>query len=222
MLTNLDRDLWIREEPLRFLGVDIGRIMTVLGLPGGDLLVHSPAELTDDLRTALDDRGSVRYVVPASKLHGHLHMEQYRDAYPEVELLAAPGLPGRRSDLTFDGLLGSVPDPRWAESVDQAAIQGNRFLPEIAFYHRPSSTLLLGDAGCEAPLHLRALARLAGVDGRVGPPPDFRATVTNESTLRRSIERLFEWEFDRIVPGHGSIVEGDARRRLREGYDWLL
>jgi hypothetical protein len=60
----------------------MGRRMNVVRLAGGGLLIHSPAELADELRRELDQLGEVRFVVPASNLHGHLFMEQYRDAYP--------------------------------------------------------------------------------------------------------------------------------------------
>lgn len=66
--------------------------MAVIRLAGGGLLIHSPASLSNELRAALDQLGEVRCVIPASELHRHLYMEQYRDAYPQAQLLAAPGL----------------------------------------------------------------------------------------------------------------------------------
>ncbi|GAB3019576.1 DUF4336 domain-containing protein [Natronobiforma cellulositropha] len=218
-------NLWTYEEPLRFLGVEIGRIMTVVRLSSGGLFVHSPAELTPQLHAALERLGAVRFVVPASKLHGHLYMEQYRAAWPDVELFAAPGLDGRRTDLTFDGLLGDTPDPRWATDIDQVAIMGNRLLTELAFVHRPSRTLLLGDIGYHigpgSPLRTRLYARLVGVYRRIGPPIDYRLTVTNEATLRRSMHEVLAWEFDRVVPGHGDVLETGGKRAVLEGFGWL-
>ncbi|WP_435154522.1 DUF4336 domain-containing protein [Haladaptatus sp. DFWS20] len=226
MLSRLDSNLWIHEEPLRFFGLEIGRIMTVVRLSSGGLFVQSPARLTPELKETLDDLGGVRFVVPASKLHGHLHMEQYREAYPDAELLAAPGLASRRTDLTFDALLGSVPDPRWSADIDQIAIMGHRWLTEIAFFHRPSRTLIVGDVGYhvtpEEPLSLRLLGRVAGVYDRVGPPIDFRLTVANEATLRRSIRNVLGWNFDRVIPGHGSVLESGGREAVLDGFDWLL
>lgn len=221
MLQALSDRLFVREEPLRFLGVEIGRICTVVRLSGGGLLVHSTARLTPAFERALDALGDVRFVVPASKLHGHLHMEEYREAYPRSELLAAPGLAARRPDLEFDALLGSVPDPRWSADLDQVAVMGNRFITELAFFHRPSRTLILGDVGyhltSEAPPPTRLLARLAGVHERLGPTPDFRWTIRNDRTFRASIRRILEWEFDRVIPGHGSMVETGGRRRSSRG-----
>lgn len=226
MLTRRDDQLWTHEEPLRFLGFEIGRTMTVIELSTGGLFVQSPAELTPELRRSLDALGDVRFVVPASKLHGHLYMEQYRDSYPDTELLAAPGLAARRPDLRFDGLLGDSPDPRWSLDVDQVAIMGNRWLTEMAFLHRPSRTVILGDVGYHVdgsyPLKTRLMARAAGVYKRVGPTLDFRLTMRNEATFRRAMRDVLAWEFDRVIPGHGSIVERDGKRAVVEGFEWLL
>jgi hypothetical protein len=64
-LTELGSGLWVVQVPLRFLGLQLGRNMAVVRLRDGGLLVHSPAPLSDELRSALDDLGSVRFVVPA-------------------------------------------------------------------------------------------------------------------------------------------------------------
>ncbi|WP_200862318.1 hypothetical protein [Candidatus Halobonum tyrrellensis] len=117
------------EEPLRFFGTRINRLMTVIRLTDGSLFAQSPAELTPAVKKALDELGPVKFVVPTSKLHGHLYMEQYRDAYPDVKLFAAPGLPARHLDVRFDGLLGSTPDPRWSADIDQVALMGTGGLP---------------------------------------------------------------------------------------------
>ncbi|MFB9806896.1 DUF4336 domain-containing protein [Haladaptatus pallidirubidus] len=135
--------------------------MIVIRLSNDDLFINSPASLTRDCIAALNELGRVRYITPASKLHGHLHMEDYKRAFPEAELFAAPGLDRRRSDLTFDGLLGSAPDQRWAPTIDQAAFLGHWWLTEIEFFHRPSKTLILGDIcynlGSKMPLKTKQL-----------------------------------------------------------------
>ncbi|ELY38464.1 DUF4336 domain-containing protein [Natronorubrum tibetense] len=226
MFTQRGDRFWTYEEPLRFFGVELGRIMSVMKLSSGGLFVQSPAELTPELKRALDDLGEVRFVAATSKLHGHLYMEQYRAAYPDVELLAAPGLAARRTDLQFDHLLGDTPDPRWGTDIDQAAIVGHRWLTEIAFFHRPSRTLILGDVGFHigerSPLKTRLVARTLRIYERISPPIELRLTITNEATFRRSIRDVLAWDFDRVVPGHGEIVDSGGKRAVLDGYDWLL
>jgi uncharacterized protein DUF4336 len=225
VLRTLAPEIWVAEAPLRWLGVELGRRMTVIRLSSGELLVHSPAELTPGLRGALDELGDVRFVVPASRFHGHLYMEQYSEAYPQVELFAAPGLERRRKDLSFQGLLGNEVDPRWREDVDHVLFGGSRFLTEVEFLHRPSGSLILGDVcmnlGPDRPLLSRAFVCLDGVYQRFAMPRTIRLTVRNKRSARLSLERMLEWEFDRVVVGHGDVVESGGRHALAEALGWL-
>jgi Domain of unknown function (DUF4336) len=218
-------ELWVVETPLRFRGIEVGRRMTVVRLASGGLLIHSPAPLTPDLREALGQLGEVRFVVPASSLHGHLFMEQYRGAYPDVELFSVPGLDRKRRDLEFDGLLGSSPDPRWGEEVDQVALLGHRFVTEIVFLHRASRTVIVGDLGFtvgeSAPSPLRAFARAARIYGQLRPTPMFRLGLRNRAAARRSLDQILDWDFDRVVVGHGESLETGGKSALRSAYSWL-
>lgn len=213
------------EAPLRYLGVQMGRRMTVVRLATGGLWIHSPVPLDHQLRGELADRGPVRFVVPASDLHGHLFMEQYRAAYPDARLFAAPGLADKRKDLTFDGELGPTPDASWAEDLDQAPLEGHR-LGEIEFFHRPSRTLIAGDlifnVGSDRPLLTRLFCNGLRLRRRVGPTPMFRSSVRDKPAARRSLDRILAWNFDRVIPGHGDIIDSGGHRAVEEGLGgWL-
>lgn len=221
MLRELGEGLWTVRAPLRFLGMHVGRSMSVVPVADGGLLVHCPAPLDGELRVALDGLGTVRFVVPASALHGHVFTEQYRDAYPEAELSAAPGL-ARRRDLSFAGELGDEPDPRWASELDQALFRGHKLFPEVVFLHRPSRTLLTGDFAWHVTRRLSVGARLwARWRHGVRPTPGSRLMVRHRSAACASLERILRWDFDRIIPGHGEIVESGGRAALAAGNAWL-
>jgi hypothetical protein len=226
LLRELADGLWIHEAPLRFMGAPAGRIMNVVRLGDGGLFVHSPAPLADPLRAALDELGEVRFVVAPSRLHGHVSMADYRDAYPAAELLAGPGLPRRRPDLEFAAELGDAPDPRWAPVLDQALFRGNPLLPEAEFLHRPSRTLILADLAMHFGDHsnrtMRAFARVAGMYGRLRATPFFRVTTRRRSAARADLERILAWPFDRVVPGHGAVWESGGRDALRREWAHVL
>lgn len=214
--------LHVWEAPLRMLGIEVGRRMTVVTLADGSLAIHSPAELTPAARAWLETLGQPRYVVPASLLHGHLFMEQYAGAYPALELFAAPGLPGRRTDLRFAGVLGASPEAGWAAALDQTLFEGNRALTEVVFLHRSSATLIVGDLVWNNAPPLPLPARVwGGVRRRVAPTPAFRLAIRDRAAARRSLDRILSWDFDRIVVGHGPIVERGGREALARAYDWL-
>jgi hypothetical protein len=218
-------DLWVVETPLRFRGIEVGRRMTVVRLASGSLLIHSPAPLSVALREALAQLGEVRFVVPASSMHGHLFMEEYQAAYPAAELFSAPGLDRKRKDLAFAGLLGSAPDPAWSQDLDQAAVLGHRFVTELVFLHRPSGTLIVGDLcfriGEGAPRPMRAVARAMGAYDQARPTPMFRLGLRNRIAARRSLDRVLSWDFDRIILGHGEPIEAGGPGALRDAYAWL-
>lgn len=225
-LREIGDGLWIHQAPLRFAGVQAGRTMNVVELGGGGLFVHSPAPLDEPLRGALDALGEVRFVAAPSRLHGHLWMEQYRDAYAAVELLAGPGLARRRRELSFAAELGESPDPRWAGVLDQAPFRGNPLLPEVEFLHRPSRTLIAGDLalhfGPHSPPLTRAIARAGLMHERLRPTPLFRVLTIRRAAARGDMRRILSWDFDRVIPGHGAVWESGGHAALSREWSRLL
>jgi hypothetical protein len=153
-------------------------------------------------------------------------MEQYRAAYPGVELLAGPGLRKRRKDVDFDADLSERPDARWGDVLDQAPFRGNRLLPEIEFLHRPSRTLILADLAMnlgESPSRAtRALIRLGGMRGRLRATPVFRLTTRDRAAAGRDLQRILAWDFDRVIPGHGAVWESGGKEALRREWSRVL
>jgi hypothetical protein len=202
------------ESTVRFYGVRIQTRMTVVQLSGTRLFVHSPVPLDADLRRDLDRLGEVAFVVSPNKIH-HLSIGEYIDAYPRAKVFASPGLPERRPDLAFAGVLGDQPEPGWAAELDQAAIRGNVFFAEIVFLHRASRTLIVTDLVENldretASLFGRTLARLFGVGSKPVASPEHRLYTNDAPSAARSFERIRSWDFERIVLSHGALIESDG------------
>ena len=219
MLEPFGADLWVAHAELTLLGVPAGRWMAVARLPGGALWVHSPAPLDDALRRALKELGEVRWVVAASRLHGHLSMDRYRVAFPHAELLAPPGLARRRKDLVFDG---SLPGHQWDGVLEQELLRGHRLLDEVEFFHRPSRTAILGDAVWNvAPSDPRRVRLWAGRRSGPGPTRAFRLGFRDRAAARTSIDRMLAWDPELLVCGHGDPIPSGGRAALAEAYAWL-
>jgi hypothetical protein len=41
-------------------------------------------------------------------------------------------------------------------------------------------------------------------------------------TNKGNTTKVLNWDFKRVIMAHGSIVEIDAKRRFKEGYEWFL
>lgn len=90
-----------------------------------------------------DSLGVVRYLVAPNSLH-YLFLQEWRAAYPQATVYAAPGLRERRGELAIDieltGQRGA-----WSDEVDHVVVRGNRITTEAVFFHRRSRTVLFTD-----------------------------------------------------------------------------
>ncbi|TVQ89591.1 MAG: hypothetical protein EA397_14545 [Deltaproteobacteria bacterium] len=209
--------LHVHETHQRFYGLEVGARMTVLELRGG-LLIHSPIGVDPASVQAL---GPLRWVLAPNLLH-HLYAGPWIDA--GAEGWAAPGLPQKRPDLSFTGVIGEAPSP-FGDEVELLPLRSFPIANEVALLHRASRTLVLTDLVFNfqptAPLLTRAaMFCLCGY-------PGCRTTLLERATMKRALAReelttLLSWDFDRLIMAHGQIIEQDGRRALERAYAWLL
>ncbi len=226
MLHELGPGLWEHRGWTRVVGVPLPRRMVVARLePGGGrapgLWVWSPNRLDPALRAAVDALGPVAEVVAPSRFH-HAHLEAWREAYPAARVWAAPGLPEKRPDLRFDGVLGAEAPEGWGEALALAPLEGAPSSSEVEVLHRPSGTLIVTDlvfhVGAEAPWLTRLATRANGAYGRVTPTRVFRGFVEDRRAVRRTVDRLLGWSWDRLVMAHGEVVETGGRAALERAF----
>jgi len=216
--------LWIAEMPASRLGFEFGARMTVIRLSSGELFIHSPIELPGSLKQQLDALGTVQYVVSPYRMH-YMHLLDFARAYPTARFYAPPGL-GEVEGVTFAGVLRDTPEPEWAADLEQIVIRGNALDNEVDFFHRASRTLILTDLCFNIPAErsftTRVLAGVLGVLERCAPTRTFRLLSRRPAVLRKCIEHILSWDFDRIILAHGRIVESGGRMILRDAFSWLL
>lgn len=224
-LRQLADDLWVAEQSQKFFGLAVGARMTVMRLPGEQLLLHSPIQLDPSLREQLDALGRVCFVVAPSRLH-HLYAGDAVRDYPGARLWVAPGLEKKRPDLRFEAILGDEAPAEWRGQVDQAFFAGRPYENEVAFCHRASRTLITCDLafnfGPSAPLPTRFFMSLIRSYGHLGPTKLDPLLIRDRALARASLERILAWDFDRVIVSHGDVHERGGREILREGYAWLL
>lgn len=217
--------LWVAEHGLRVAGMELGRRMTIVRLPDGGLWLHSPSRPGAELRARLGPIGPVRFLVAPNRFH-HRWLDTWQAAYPAAELIGAPGLADKRDDLEFDGTLGRTADPRWTDAIEQHLVGGAPRLSEVVFHHRATRTLVVTDL-C---FHLRPaslswtglVTRALGTYRRLATSRLVRLAIEDRDAFRDSIERILAWDVERLVMGHGEIVQDGAGERLRRAFEWLL
>ncbi|MFC7736058.1 DUF4336 domain-containing protein [Roseomonas sp. GCM10028921] len=206
--------------------------MTVLRMPDGGLLLHSPTRFTRALKTELEAIGPIRHLVAPNIAHWTF-MKDWQEACPEATTWAAPGLRGRgqvrRSGLRLDFDLGEETPIPWGGAIENVLVPGGAGFHEVAMFHRPSRTLLLTDLVInmeerKLPLPLRPIVRLFGSTAPDGmPPPYLRAVVKwRHAEASRAASRLVALHPERVIFAHGRWFERDGAAHLRRSLRWLL
>lgn len=125
--------LWIVYGPaVRWFTMPFPTRMVVVRLADSSLFVHSPIELTADVRKAVEELGAPRYLVSPNKIH-HLFWAQWQNVYKDALSFSPPGLHLKLRDLSFDGELGDHPHPGWARDIDQIVFRGSRIFDEVVW-----------------------------------------------------------------------------------------
>lgn len=222
-LTPIATDLWVARRPLKLVVGDIGARMTVVRLQDGSLFVHSPVRLDEGTRRALDALGPVGCIVAPNKVH-HLFVADYLTAYPQAAAYAAPGLPEKRRDLHFHGVLDDRALPQWQSDLDQHLFRGAPAVSEVVFFHGATRTLILTDLAFNAPATAtgaRVFHWLVGARGRFGPHRFMRLLIRDRNAARQSLARVLQWDFDRIIVSHGDVLETGGREKLSAAFAFL-
>jgi hypothetical protein len=225
VLRQLDQDIWVIDHDLRMLGLELGTRTTLVRLSSGDLFMHSPGPLSVHLAQQIDALGAVRCIVAPNRFH-HLYVSENAKAYQAASVHLAPGLEKKRKDLSYNEVLGDTPSRIWSKDIDQIRFEGAPTFDEVAFLHRASRTLILTDLafnfGHAPSFGTRLFLKLNGALGAFGPSRMMRMLVRDREKARVAMERILEWNFDRIIVSHGDVLEGDARHILRTSYAWLV
>jgi len=222
--------IYIVEYPIHYGGMDLFSRMTLVRLDDGTLWVHSPCNVDAQLKPEIDKLGEVAYIIAPGDFH-HLHVAEFQNAYPNAETFLCPGLEKKRADLKFDWILGNQPDHRWHEEFEQVVIQGTRIISEVAFVHKPSKTLILVDllenigddytheAGTwlkfwwKAVFHMWYNPKAA---------PEYQIAWGNKEIVRKGLEKILSWDFERIILAHGNLIESDAKAVAEKAWGNVL
>jgi glyoxylase-like metal-dependent hydrolase (beta-lactamase superfamily II) len=199
--------------------------MTLVRLRDGGLWVHSPLAVDAKMRAEIDRLGPVRAVVAPCRFH-FLDVNSFRASYPESVLFISPGLARKWRSLPFTGVLDDRPPRAWEGDLQQLVFRGHPALDEVVFFHPASRTLILTDlmmsAHAESHRLWRTLGKVAQVYDKPSPPAGILWTFFPRSLARKSMQRILDWDFDRIVFAHGNPIPTDGKRIFHEAFQQLL
>jgi hypothetical protein len=231
MLERVHDTLWIANgDIVRFYGFPYPTRSVIARFINGDLWVWSPVRLSPELRTKLGLLGRVAHLVSPNKLH-HLHLEDWKAAYPKAELWGPQSTIRRHRGVQFREPLQDMPPASWQPDFDQAWFRGSVAMDEIVFLHRPSQTVIVADlieALCDRFVRehwrwwWRPLAVLGGITAdKPSTPLDWRLSFVHRAAAREARAKVLSWDCERVIMAHGEWRRSGGHAFLKRSLEWL-
>jgi hypothetical protein len=229
-------NIWVVDGPIVYMqaygtNLPFPTRMTVIRLSNSDLFIHSPIELTDNLKAEIDALGTVRHLISPNKIH-YAYIGQWSEVYPNAIKWASPGVRERATkmgfNLNFDQDLSEKPDSAWADEIDQIIVRGSWCIEEVVFFHKPSHTLILTDLIENFELNkvskkYNFLIKLSGAVNPDGKTPlDMQLTFWGgKARARTAVRQMLAWKPDKIILAHGRWYPENGTDELKRAFRWL-
>lgn len=232
MLREIARNLWVAEQPLKYLGLSVGTRMTVIRLKNGELVIISPIKTDSEMLSELNEIGRVSYIV-APNLYHYLFVADFKALYPKAQLWAAPDLKLKKPELPIDRVITDC-EKECFEGVEYLlfdgfktlSLNGASTLNECVFFHLETQTLILTDTAFHFdesfPLLTQLVTRAIGGYKNLSPSSLERLATKETDRVKQAVKNVLAWDFQRVIMAHGSILERDAKRQFQKGYEKFL
>ncbi|WP_217696623.1 DUF4336 domain-containing protein [Photobacterium proteolyticum] len=227
LLTEHTRDrIWTNDYPVHYAGLDFFSRMTVIRLIDDRLLLHSPCHISPALKAQLDQLGEVAYIVAPGSYH-YQHIVSAQDTYPLAQTMICPGVEQKVPDLQFSEFLcDKVPDC-WVDDFDQVLVRGAKYMWEVAFFHKPSRTLILVDlvenigdktkgVGWGMKFWWKLVFRMWN---HPKPAPEYQLGWKDKVAARQSLLQILNWDFERVIISHGDLINHNAKEIVRQAWE---
>ena len=217
--------IWLQEYPIHYAGCDFNARMSVIRISALQLLLHSPCEIDAPTKDSISALGDVACIVAPGSYH-HLHIPSAQAAFPNAETYICPGVERKRPEIDFDWFLGDRPPEIWVGALDQVLVRGNKYIWEVVFFHKPSKTLLVVDlienitdqtpnVNWTLKLWWKVVFHMWN---HPKPAPEYQLGWKDKAAATKSLQRILDWDFERIVLSHGDLIERDAKATARAAW----
>ncbi|CAL1708877.1 unnamed protein product [Somion occarium] len=220
----------------RFFGLfPMGGRSTAVKLSDGSVWVVASTPLSPETKETVDNMGIVKYIIAPDVDH-HLFLSEWKKAYPEARLIGVQGLPDKMEShrWKYDGLYGiDSSETRYGfEDEIQSCYFSGFSKKDVAFLHIPSKTLIVADLIFNLPANeqfskSKTSSKIPFLFPKLEPygkaMRDFVwGEGKNKDEMRKDAKTVASWDFERIIPCHGDVIENDAKKAWESAYSRYL
>lgn len=215
-------------------------------LQNGTLAVFSPVALTDETRTRMSKMGTVKYITATDQEH-HIFLDEWHKAFPDAKVIGPDSLAPKREksgqalpwSVLFKKSEATTIDADFDREFDYEYVDAHAN-KELVFNHKPSRTLIEADLLFNLPA-TEQMSK-SGVSPHAGLLTKLFVAINNtqgsaiwqkrfmwhaisagdRQGFNKSIAKIDGWDFDRIIPCHGDVIESGGKGIFRKVMEWHL
>ncbi|KAI5119744.1 hypothetical protein M0805_004076 [Coniferiporia weirii] len=236
VIREVTKNVWTFSRPFSRLGLfPVGGRSTVVKLANNDLWVLASTPLDEQTKAKLEELGGrVKYIIGADSVHT-LYTSDYKEAYPDAKLvgvqehLSKPHL----KHLNFGGVYGKdSEDTKYGFEDEIRSCYFSGFQnKDIAFNHVASRTLIEADLLFNLPAREQYSKASSSANfpffGKLNPyswahKRFLWSAGLDKEAMKRDAKTVAGWDFDRIIPCHGDVIETNGKKAWTEAYKWYL
>jgi hypothetical protein len=228
-MQSIAENIWVFDgDAVSFFTLPFTTRMTIIRLSTGELWVHSPIKLNEEVKSQIAKLGVVKYIIAPNHLH-HLFLANWKLSYPDASYYGTDEVIKKRTDIKFNHSLNQEQDWPWSIDIDQVLFTGSPLMEECVFFHKSSTVLIVTDlienfTGDDFNCCQRVIAKGAGVIAPNGKMPlDWRLSfMFSKSRARAHMSVIYGWQPEVVIMSHGVIIEQDAKAFLKRSFSWLV
>jgi hypothetical protein len=222
---------------------------TIVRLSTASLAVFSPVSLTPAVRAKVNSPGALRYII-ALNIEHHPFISSWVKAFPDAQVACMKGLPEKREKdeatkgVKFTRIFASQNKSNMKITAEFDAEFEYEYITahnnkELVFLHKPTGTLIEADlifnlpateqySNCAEDANSGFLTKLTGSILHTRGDMIWQkrilwyfAGAKNREGFAESVKRMHEWNFDRIIPCHGDVIETGVKAVLDRVTEWF-
>ncbi|GAA5830087.1 hypothetical protein JCM5353_000704 [Sporobolomyces roseus] len=239
VIRKLDDQVTIFSLPFKRLGlVPFGGRSTAIKLQSGNVWLAASHPLCPETLQTIQSLGPVKHIVMLDAEHG-MYTETYHKAFPDAKLYFPPGATkkwkskgliseGSTSVFTYEE---GKPDPFELDTngeIKSADFTRAHLNEDLAFFHAPTKTMIEADLLMALPpteqysksSQRSTLPFLSHVKpGSTAHKKMLWYMVSKDKQeMSRAAKQVASWDFDRLIPCHGDVIEPGGKKAWLDTY----
>ena len=225
--------------------------LVLVRMSNGAIAVFSPTALTPSVRGTLEKFGNNVKYIAATDIEHHIFISDWAKAFPTAHVLGVEGLPEKRAKnpetkgvafshvWTKANKRSFTVDADFDKDFDVEFVDAHQN-KELVINYKPEKTLIEADLFFNLPateqyskagesatsgILTKIFGSLMNTRGAATAQKRFiwyGPSSSDRQGFSESVRRINNWDFDRIVPCHGDVIESGAKGVFQKVMEWHL